>query len=76
MTKLGLNFLNGVGVEQDSQRACYWLERAAEKGNVEAMYFAGEAWRDVKPNGAAIATFGYLCPRTWAMSPLNRHVMR
>ncbi|WP_353498817.1 tetratricopeptide repeat protein [Vibrio sp. CB1-14] len=55
MTKLGLNFLNGVGVEQDGQRACYWLERAAEKGNVEAMYFSGEAWRDVKPNGAAIA---------------------
>jgi TPR repeat protein len=53
--KLGLNILNGVGVEQDTQRACYWLERAAEKGNVEAMYFAGEAWRDVKPNGASIA---------------------
>lgn len=55
MTKLGLNYLNGVGVEQDIQRACYWLERAAEKGNVEAMYFAGEAWREVKPNGASIA---------------------
>lgn len=55
MTKLGLNYLNGVGVEQDVQRACYWLERAAEKGNVEAMYYAGEAWRDVKPNGASIA---------------------
>jgi TPR repeat protein len=55
MTKLGLNYLNGVGVEQDTQRACYWLERAAEKGNVEAMYFAGEAWRGVKPNGASIA---------------------
>jgi TPR repeat protein len=55
MTKLGLNYLNGVGVEQNTDRACYWLERAAEKGNVEAMYYAGEAWRDIKPNGAAIA---------------------
>ncbi len=55
MTKLGLNYLNGVGIEQNTDRACYWLERAAEKGNIEAMYYAGEAWRDIKPNGASIA---------------------
>ncbi|MGF1751156.1 tetratricopeptide repeat protein [Vibrio cionasavignyae] len=55
MTKLGLNYLKGVGVEQSTERGCYWLERAAEKGSVEAMFFAGEAWRDIAPNGAAIA---------------------
>ncbi len=55
MTKLGLNHLNGVGVEQDLAQGCYWLERAGEKGNVIAMYHAGEAWRDIAPNGNAIA---------------------
>ncbi|MFA0086499.1 tetratricopeptide repeat protein [Vibrio sp. 10N.261.51.F12] len=55
MTKLGLNYLKGVGIEQNIQRGCYWLERASEKGSVEAMFYAGEAWRDIAPNGAAIA---------------------
>ncbi|CAH8236189.1 sel1 repeat family protein [Vibrio aestuarianus] len=53
--KLGLNYLKGVGVVMDHNKACYWLERASEKGNAEAMYHAGEAWIDKGPNGNAIA---------------------
>ncbi|AQM21294.1 MULTISPECIES: tetratricopeptide repeat protein [Vibrio] len=53
--KLGLNYLKGVGVAMDHSKACYWLERASEKGHVEAMYHAGEAWIDKGSNGNAIA---------------------
>lgn len=53
--KLGLSYVKGVGVERDHAKGCYWLERAAEKGHLEAMYAAGEAWIDQKPNGNAIA---------------------
>lgn len=53
--KLGLNYLNGVGCEKSFNQGCYWLERAAEKGFLQAMFHAGEAWMDVRPNGSAIA---------------------
>ncbi len=53
--KYGLNFLQGVGTAVDFKRGIYWVERAAEKGHTEAMYEAGIAWIDQKPNGNAIA---------------------
>lgn len=53
--KLGLNYLNGVGVEADFDQGCYWLERAAEKGYVPAMYKAGEVWLDHGVRGRCIA---------------------
>jgi TPR repeat protein len=53
--KLGLSYINGLGVSADHAKGCYWLERAAEKGHLEAMYAAGEAWMDFRPNGSAIA---------------------
>ncbi|TKF21596.1 sel1 repeat family protein [Vibrio genomosp. F6] len=53
--KLGLNYLHGIGVEKSHTKGCYWLELAAEKGSYEAMYHAGEAWREHGANGNAIA---------------------
>ncbi|MEZ9232368.1 tetratricopeptide repeat protein [Vibrio amylolyticus] len=53
--KLGLNYLNGIGVEQNHSKGCYWLERAAEKGHSQSMYHAGEAWIDRSKTGNAIA---------------------
>lgn len=55
MMKLGLNYLKGVGVSIDHRKACYWLERASERGNAEAMYYAGDAWMDYGVNGNAIS---------------------
>ncbi|WP_339389836.1 tetratricopeptide repeat protein [Vibrio neptunius] len=53
--KLGLNYIHGIGVAADHAKGCYWLERAAEKGHSDAMYNAGEAWMNHRPNGNAIA---------------------
>ncbi len=53
--KLGLSYVQGRGVAANFERGIYWLERAAEKGYLEAMYKAGEAWMDQKPNGNALA---------------------
>lgn len=53
--KLGLNYIKGWGVPQDFERGCYWIERAAEKGHLEAMYRAGETWMEHRPNGNSIA---------------------
>ncbi len=53
--KYGLNFLHGIGTAADFKRGIYWVERAAEKGHTDAMYEAGLAWIDHKPNGNAIA---------------------
>ncbi|WP_038219470.1 tetratricopeptide repeat protein [Vibrio sp. N418] len=53
--KLGLNYLNGIGVEEDFAHGCYWLERAAEKGYVPAMYKAGEIWLEHGVSGRSIA---------------------
>ncbi|CAH0530345.1 tetratricopeptide repeat protein [Vibrio hippocampi] len=55
MIKLGLNYINGIGVEPNHERGCYWLERVAEHGNATAMYYVGDAWRNKKPNGNSIA---------------------
>lgn len=53
--KLGMSYLKGLGVPASHEKGCYWIERAAEKGYVQAMYMAGEAWIDYRPNGNAIA---------------------
>ncbi|MBF9003471.1 tetratricopeptide repeat protein [Vibrio nitrifigilis] len=55
MMKLGLNYLHGIGVSIEHRKACYWLERSAEQGNAEAMYYAGDAWMDYGVNGNAIS---------------------
>ncbi len=53
--KLGLCYIKGIGVAANHELGCYWLERACERGYLEAMYRAGEAWMDYRPNGSAIA---------------------
>ncbi|KJY84495.1 hypothetical protein TW81_02910 [Vibrio galatheae] len=53
--KLGLNYIHGRGVEANFDLGVYWLERAAEKGYLEAMYKAGETWMDYKPAGNSLA---------------------
>lgn len=53
--KLGMNYIRGYGVASDFNLGCYWLERAAEKGYLDAMYKAGETWMEQRPNGNAIA---------------------
>ncbi|MCE0495028.1 tetratricopeptide repeat protein [Vibrio salinus] len=55
MMKLGINYLRGVGTPPDHNKACYWLESAAETGYPEAMYHAGDAWIDHGSHGNAIA---------------------
>ncbi|EGR2488898.1 TPA: tetratricopeptide repeat protein [Vibrio cholerae] len=55
MMRLGQNLLHGIGGASDFPMACYWLERASEKGHPEAMYHAGEAWIDRGAHGKAIA---------------------
>nr|WP_277206365.1 hypothetical protein [Vibrio sp. VCS] len=57
MMKFGLNLLHGVGGASDFPSACYWLERASEKGHAQAMFHAGEAWLDRGVHGNAI---GYI----------------
>ena len=53
--KLGMSYLNGVGVEPNHGEAVYWFETAAEKNSAEAMFRAGEAWIDHGEHGNAIA---------------------
>ncbi|MCG9552640.1 sel1 repeat family protein [Vibrio sp. Isolate31] len=53
--KLGMSYLNGVGVELNHSEAVYWFETAAEKNSAEAMFRAGEAWIDHGEHGNAIA---------------------
>ncbi|PMG48156.1 hypothetical protein BCU90_09605 [Vibrio lentus] len=53
--KLGMSYLNGVGVEPNHGEAVYCFETAAEKNSAEAMFRAGEAWIDHGEHGNAIA---------------------
>ena len=53
--KLGLSYIRGIGVASNFSIGCYWLERAAEKGHLEAMYRAGETWMEQRPNGNSIS---------------------
>lgn len=39
--RLGDCFYNGIGVNVDFQKACYWFEKAAEQGNIDAQYKLG-----------------------------------
>ncbi|MEX3071452.1 tetratricopeptide repeat protein [Vibrio alginolyticus] len=54
-TQVGLCYIKGIGVEKSLLKGRYWLERAAESGSAEAMYHAGEAWKDSSRTGNAIA---------------------
>lgn len=53
--KLGLCYIQGIGVEQDFKQGCYWLERAGEKGYTPAMFKAGEYWLEYHHQGKFIA---------------------
>lgn len=55
MIKLGLSYVNGRGVEKNHKTGCFWLECAAERGDVKAMYHAGKAWVDVGLHGNSIS---------------------
>lgn len=39
--KLGVLYLQGLGMMQNSVRACYWYRKAAEQGQMEAQYMLG-----------------------------------
>lgn len=43
--QMGLAYLGGVSVNRHPSRALYWLERAAEHGDVEALYHLGKMYR-------------------------------
>nr|WP_319556794.1 tetratricopeptide repeat protein [uncultured Vibrio sp.] len=53
--QLGLCYVNGTGTEKNMLKGRYWLESAAELGSAEAMYYAGDAWKDSSKAGDAIA---------------------
>ncbi|ROV58117.1 sel1 repeat family protein [Vibrio ponticus] len=53
--RLGVCYIEGIGVEADFQRGCYWLERAGEKGYTPAMLKAGEYWMEQGGQGKSIA---------------------
>lgn len=53
--QLGLCYVNGTGTERNLLKGRYWLESAAELGSAEAMYYAGDAWKDSSKTGNAIA---------------------
>ncbi len=53
--QVGLCYVNGTGTEKNMLKGRYWLESAAELGSAEAMYYAGEAWKDSSKTGNAIA---------------------
>ena len=42
--KLGLAYMNGDGVEQNSQEAAKWVRKSAEHGNAEAMETLGSMY--------------------------------
>ncbi len=55
--QLGLRYLQGKGVNQDSRSAIMWLERAAEQNYAPAQYQLGELYRtgegvDIDANAA------------------------
>ena len=39
--RLGLAYLQGVGVPADAGRACQWFRQAAEQGNIDATLAMG-----------------------------------
>lgn len=39
---LGSMYLYGEGVEQDLEKARYWIEKSVEQGNLNAQYCLGE----------------------------------
>lgn len=53
--KLGMSYINGIGVAADFYHGCYWLERAGEKGYTPAMLKAGEVWLESGGQGKFIA---------------------
>nr|WP_232061053.1 tetratricopeptide repeat protein [Vibrio taketomensis] len=53
--KLGLSYINGIGVEADFMQGCYWLERAGEKGYTPAMLQLGHVWSEAGGPGKYIA---------------------
>ncbi|HAS61435.1 MAG TPA: hypothetical protein DCS35_02000 [Vibrio sp.] len=53
--KLGMSYIQGIGVDVDFYQGCYWLERAGEKGYTPAMLKAGEVWLESGGQGKFIA---------------------
>ncbi|MEI7869027.1 MAG: tetratricopeptide repeat protein [Candidatus Methylumidiphilus sp.] len=45
---LAIMYLDGQGVQQDSQQAAKWFSKAADQGNVEAQYNLGVLYQDGK----------------------------
>ncbi len=70
--QVGRCYTKGIGTEKSMLKGRYWLESAAELGSAEAMFYAGEAWKDSSKTGNAIAyiwlflsaSMGYEAART------------
>ena len=77
MLQLGKCYDNGRGVEEDYKKATQWFEKAAEKGNAQAMLQLGECYdigRGVeKDYKKAIVLYSMAADKryTWAIEELE-----
>ena len=46
MNSLGMAYMAGIGVEQDSTQTVYWLEKAADRGFKEAYHNLGRMYKN------------------------------
>ncbi|WP_240206600.1 hypothetical protein [Vibrio sp. CyArs1] len=79
MKKLGVHYLEGVGTKVDSLKGLYWLERAAETGDVDAMTFLAKTWSNEYHKNYPVALFwsslgGYLSDEKVVIK--NQHLMK
>lgn len=79
MKKLGVHYLEGVGIKVDLLKGLYWLERAAETGDVDAMTFLAKTWSNEYHKNYPVALFwsslgGYLSDEQAVVN--NQHLMK
>ena len=70
--KLGMSYLNGVGIAPNHDEAVYLFEAAAEKNSAEAMFRAGEAWIDHGEHGNSIAYIWLFLAANFGYSEANQ----
>ncbi|WP_087025231.1 tetratricopeptide repeat protein [Thaumasiovibrio subtropicus] len=67
-------YQTGNGVEKDKRKAIYWIERAAEQGDVESQFLAGKLHLGGCANDAAVAYswFSIACANGYATARQER----